>query len=209
MATRSTEEKFLLFLKNNGAQSTATTGKALGMTSEAARQQLTKLEQDGLVTATTDVKGVGRPTKIWRLTELGHAQFPDAHSKLTVQLITQIRNELGEKALDKLIAAHQRDQLSRYDSAINSEANLEERVARLADIRTNEGYMAEWKKDSEDYLLMENHCPICAAASVCQGFCRSELQTFQKILGKNATIEREEHIQTGARRCAYRIRKKG
>lgn len=209
MLTRPSEEKFLLFLKTNGAQSTATIGKALDMTSEAARQQLTKLEQDGFVRARTDVKGVGRPQKIWELTELGHAQFPDAHSKLTVQLLDEIRNVLGEEALDKLISAHQKEQYARYHSAVDQDSNLEERLAHLADIRTEEGYMAEWEKDDEDFLFMENHCPICAAASVCQDFCRSELQTFQRIIGPDVIIERVEHIQLGARRCAYRIRKKG
>ncbi len=208
MLTRSSEEKFLLFLKTNGAQSTATIGKALDMTSEAARQQLTKLEQDGFVRATTNISGVGRPQKIWGLTKLGHAQFPDAHSKLTVQLIDEIRSVLGEEALDRLISEHQREQYARYHSAVDKDSGLEERLGHLADIRTEEGYMAEWEKDEDDYLFMENHCPICAAASACQDFCRAELQTFQKILGSDVMIEREEHIQSGARRCAYRIRKK-
>lgn len=209
MLTRPSEERFLLFLKTNGEQSTGTIGKALGMTSEAARQQLTRLEQDGFVRATTNVKGVGRPQKIWELTELGHAQFPDAHSKLTVQLIDEIRSVLGEEALDRLISAHQKEQFARYHSVVDTDSGLEERLANLADIRTEEGYMAEWAKDEEEYLFMENHCPICAAASACQDFCRSELRTFQKILGSDVIIEREEHIQSGARRCSYRIWKKG
>ena len=55
-------------------------------------------------------------------------------------------------------------------------------------------------------MLVENHCPICAAATACQGLCRDELALFQKVLGPNVEVERTEHILAGARRCAYVIR---
>jgi predicted ArsR family transcriptional regulator len=55
------------------------------------------------------------------------------------------------------------------------------------------------------WILAENHCPICAAARNCQGFCRSELSVFRAVLGPEVTVERVEHILAGARRCAYRI----
>jgi predicted ArsR family transcriptional regulator len=54
-------------------------------------------------------------------------------------------------------------------------------------------------------LLVENHCPICVAAKACQGFCRSELALFRETLGEKVSVERDEHIVAGARRCVYRI----
>ena len=54
------------------------------------------------------------------------------------------------------------------------------------------------------FVLVENHCPICAAARACQGFCRDELGLFRRIL-VGAKVERTEHLLAGARRCAYRI----
>ena len=66
--------------------------------------------------------------------------------------------------------------------------------------------MSEIKElGSGSWLLIENHCPICAAATACQGFCRSELEVFQQLLRGEATIERINHIIAGARRCAYRV----
>ena len=59
-------------------------------------------------------------------------------------------------------------------------------------------------QEDGSYLLLENHCPICAAAEACQGFCRSELLLFRALLAP-ATVERTEHILDGARRCAYRV----
>lgn len=180
-------------------------GTALGITDEAARQQLVKLATEGLVEGLSEANGVGRPTQVWHLTPAGHARFPDAHADLTVQLIRSIRTELGEEALDRLIGAREKETQASYSEEVADAADLQERVARLAAIRTREGYMAEWSKDDGGYLLVENHCPICAAATICQGFCRAELAVFQDVLGREAQITRVEHIPAGARRCAYRI----
>jgi predicted ArsR family transcriptional regulator len=55
------------------------------------------------------------------------------------------------------------------------------------------------------FLLIENHCPICAAAKTCQGFCRSELELFQAAFGADMSVTRQEHLLSGGRRCVYRI----
>jgi predicted ArsR family transcriptional regulator len=65
--------------------------------------------------------------------------------------------------------------------------------------------MAEARAEGGGYVLVENHCPICVAARACQGFCRTELDTFRAVLGPDASVERTEHIVQGDRRCAYRV----
>ena len=65
--------------------------------------------------------------------------------------------------------------------------------------------MAESRKEGRGFLLVENHCPICVAATACQGFCRTELDTFRDVLGPDVSVERTEHIIAGDRRCVYRI----
>ena len=99
--------------------------------------------------------------------------------------------------------------LEGYRQRLAACTSLGERVEALAEARSEEGYMAECRDDGDGgdgYLLIENHCPIRAAATACQNFCRSELAVFQELLGPDATVERTEHLLGGARRCAYRIR---
>jgi predicted ArsR family transcriptional regulator len=206
---RPTGERLLVLLKTRGPQTAADLGAALGVTGEAARQQLVKLAADGLVEATAEPRGVGRPTQRWALTETGNARFPDTHAELTVQLLRAVRSELGESALDRLIAARAAESLAGYRAELRGAADLGERVARLAAARTREGYMAECRAEGDGYLLIENHCPICAAATACQDFCRSEREVFARALGENVSVERTEHIIAGSRRCAYRITPKG
>lgn len=199
-------DRALLLLKTRGPQTTAALADALEVTGEAARQQLGKLAAEGLVEATTAApKGVGRPSQVWALTAAGHARFPDAHAELTVQLLEHVRGVLGEDALQKLISARQADTRRAYAAAMEDAAGVEERVARLAALREREGYMAEWRREGGGWLLVENHCPICAAATACQGFCDAELRVFRDVLGPGVEVERVEHAVAGARRCAYRI----
>jgi predicted ArsR family transcriptional regulator len=202
---RPAADRFLVLLKTRGPQTAADLGRAMGVTGEAARQQLVRLAADGLVVATTAPRGVGRPAQVWGLTEAGNARFPDAHAELTAQLIRSIRAQLGEAVLDRLIESRAADSRASYAEALAGAADLGERVARLAEARTREGYMAESRAEGAGYILVENHCPICVAATACQGFCRTELDTFHDVLGPDVSVERTEHIIAGDRRCVYRI----
>ena len=198
-------DRYLFTLKTRGPQTSAAIGGAFGISDEAARQQLVKLAREGLVEGVSEANGVGRPTNVWRLTPQGNARFPDTHADLTVQLLDSIRAELGEGALDVLIGARERQTRAAYTAKMAGDQTLAEKVAHLAAIRTAEGYMAECFPNEDGWLLVENHCPICAAASICQGFCRAELQVFQEVLGPDCSVTRTEHILAGARRCAYQI----
>jgi predicted ArsR family transcriptional regulator len=202
---RPAADRFLILLKMRGPQTAADLGRATGVTAEAARQQLVRLAADGLVVATAQPRGVGRPAQVWGLTEAGNSRFPDAHAELTAQLIGAIRTQLGEDVLDRLIESRAVESKAAYAAALEGAADLGERVTRLAEARTREGYMAESRAEGDGYLLVENHCPICVAAKVCQGFCRAELDTFRAVLGPDATVERTEHLVQGDRRCAYRV----
>ncbi|WP_432319712.1 helix-turn-helix transcriptional regulator [Yersinia enterocolitica] len=197
-------ERLLLLLKTRGPLQATDAGKILGTTGEAARQQFVKLAKDGLVVAVAQAKGVGRPIQLWQLTDAGNARFPDAHGELTVQLLRMVRTKLGEEALNLLIDTREQETRKLYCEAMQGAQSIDERVKRLVAIRSQEGYMAECQTQADgSILLIENHCPICAAATRCQGFCRAELEVFREAL--QAPVERTEHILSGSRRCVYRV----
>lgn len=204
-----TADRILQILKRNGARTADQLGEALAMTGMGARRHLDRLVRDGLVRGFDRVEGVGRPRKFWTLTEKGHLRFPDAHAELTAKLIGDVRRLFGEEGLDRLIAERERDMRLGYEAALTEKTNLEERVEALAALRTREGYMARAERDEDAMLLIEDHCPICAAAAACQNFCRSELSIFRMVLGQDVSVERTEYLLEGGRRCAYRIREAG
>jgi predicted ArsR family transcriptional regulator len=194
-------------LKTRGPQSVKILSNQLRMTTMGIRQHLAELEQTNLVTRTKEEKQTrGRPVHHWKLTQQGHQQFPDSHSQISLELINTIRSNLGETALNNLIEARSNQVFEEYREAIDqSNDELGAKISILARSRSDEGYMSEVRLLPDGWLLVENHCPICAAAEACQQFCRSELTLFQQLLENKASVERVDHLLTGARRCSYKI----
>jgi predicted ArsR family transcriptional regulator len=201
------QDKLLYELKRRGPLPVKTLADTMSMTSMGVRQHLQLLEQEGLVTQTAPVpgRGRGRPTRLWKLTGAGHGRFPDAHARITTELIDSIRDALGEDALDALIDKRGQQVEAEY-CAQTAGLAFTQRAEVLRDLRQDEGYMAEIETLADGSVrLIENHCPICVAATSCQGFCRSELSTFQRVFDDMATVVRDDHLLSGARRCSYLI----
>ncbi|GAB4524997.1 MAG: transcriptional regulator [Roseibium sp.] len=204
MADR-TRTRLLNALKSSGPQTAADLAKGLKVTAVAVRQHLEGLQREDLVEF-EDLKGsVGRPKRVWSLTRAGHQQFPDNHANLVLGLLNGMGEIFGPEGLEKLIAHREAQSRSAYSQALEKAVDLPEKLDALAELRNLEGYMAEVVADGAGYLLIENHCSICAAATACQGFCRSELNLFRDVLGPAVSVERTEHQLSGGRRCVYRI----
>lgn len=194
-------------LKRSRPSTTADLATALGVTTQAVRPQLAELEERGLVTAETLSTGTrGRPPVGWALSPLAIDLFPDRHGDLTVELIEAMRAALGDDGLEAVLAERDRVQLAGLDAAMPADADVASRVGVLARRRTEQGYMAEVVADGDDLLLVEHHCPVCAAATTCQGLCANELDLFRAAVGPDAEVERTQHLLSGDERCVYRIR---
>lgn len=200
-------DRILMILKMHGRASLTLLAAELQITKEGARQHLQNLSLAGLVYLIQKSEGVGRPTTYYSLTEKGLSRFPDTHAQVTVDLLHAIQTLLGENALDLLITDREHKMYTRYAQTILHLETLEDKLNELTQLRSEEGYMAEWKKEESAYYFIEKHCPICAAASACQGFCRAELQNFEKLLGPAYKIKRVQHILSQDTRCMYEITK--
>jgi predicted ArsR family transcriptional regulator len=206
---QATADQLLFALKTRGPATTRELAARARVTRQAAREHLIRLAAAELVDHTATPGGIGRPGHTWSLTEKGHHRFPDTHAQMTVELIEGIRSEFGEAGLSRMLARRERAMAEHYQRALQGAKTLWERVARLARLRSAEGYMAEAsRRDDGIYVIVENHCPICAAATACQGFCRSELALFARLLAP-AQVTRSEHLLAGGRRCAYLVASDG
>jgi len=192
-------------LKADGPLDSARLARRLGLTPMAVRQHLYALQREKLVTAEERKGPLGRPAKYWQLTREADRLFPDAYAELSVALIGALGDTFGEAGVQRVLESRCAAQRTAYRARIDASAPLGDKLRALAKQRTEEGYMAEVRRDGDGYLFIENHCPICAAASVCQGFCSTELELFRDVLGPEVSVERGEHIVSGDRRCVYRV----
>jgi predicted ArsR family transcriptional regulator len=201
------EEGVLYHLKIRGPQTAAQIARRLSVTPMAVRQHLYRLKDARLVDFSDERRKVGRPARIWKLTGEAATRFPDSHGDLTVEIIGAVRAAFGEAGMDKLLAERTKRQKDEYRARLKpAGSSIAKRAQLLSEIRREQGYMAECTRMPDgSMLLVENHCPICAAAATCQGLCREELSLFRAVLGDKARVERTDHILAGARRCAYVI----
>jgi predicted ArsR family transcriptional regulator len=205
-ATVRTRRAILQLLKQEGYLDAVTLASRLDITAMAVRQHLYALQDEHLVAYKEEQRSMGRPAKLWHLTSAADRLFPDGYAELTLSLIDSVKEAFGEAGLARLLDVRTTHQIASYQAFISNPNSLQKRLEALATLRTDEGYMAEIQPlDDGSFLLIENHCPICAAATACTGFCARELEVFQRVLGEEVKIERTEHIVAGARRCVYRI----
>jgi predicted ArsR family transcriptional regulator len=204
---RKTRRAITKLLKTEGPSGSAQLAERLGLTAMAIRQHLYALQREGLVVAEERPVPIGRPAKFWRLTREADRLFPEAYAELSVALIDSVKDAFGDEGLERVLTSRCARQRMDYGKRIKPGDSLQKKLQELAKVRTEEGYMAAVRPDGQgSFLLIENHCPICAAANACQGFCATELDLFRSVLGPGVTVERAEHIISGDHRCVYRVR---
>jgi predicted ArsR family transcriptional regulator len=208
-AKQKVKDQILHLLKIRGAQTASTLAKQIDVSPMAIRQHLQSLKAEHWVTYQEERRPAGRPVKLWQLTEHSVNRFPDSHADLMVDVLRGVETVFGSEGLAKIIAERSRRQIHTYQTklqALDESADWQQQVRAIAQLRSQEGYMAEViEQADESLLLVENHCPVCTAAQTCPNLCSAEVEVFQTVLGTAIAVERVEHILKGDRRCAYRI----
>jgi predicted ArsR family transcriptional regulator len=201
-----TKRRIVERLKRVESATATDLAREFGLTDTALRQHLDALEEAGMVTRSiAEPIGRGRPPVHWQLAPAATEAFPDRHGELMVDLISSVRTTLGERALKRVIEARADRQTAAYAQSLAGVSDLGDRLRRLADLRSDEGYLAESRIDGDAFILIEHHCPIREAAAACGGLCSAELDVFRRALGSDVTVTLTQHVLIGDRRCAYRV----
>jgi predicted ArsR family transcriptional regulator len=86
------------------------------------------------------------------------------------------------------------------------QGDLEERVAKLAELQNDKGYMVEWEKDpeTENYRIQEFNCPISQVAREFNQACNCELSLFRRVL--DANVEQTSCMAKGGDKCVFEVK---
>jgi len=68
----------------------------------SVRHHINRLEADGLVTSEEERHGVGRPRRLYFLTEKGRERFPTRYIRLTMRLLEQLKEAMPQPMIAKL-----------------------------------------------------------------------------------------------------------
>jgi predicted ArsR family transcriptional regulator len=196
-------------LKRAGELDVATLAEQLGISGVAVRQHLAALERDGKIARRSVRRPVGRPAKLYRLTEAADQAFPQANAKVALDLLAYLERTKGPEAVEKLLQARLRDLLKRYQERLRGARSWSKKLKILAEIRESEGYLcdSEPAPSSEargGVRLVEHHCPLSELARQHPAVCRYELELFRRLLGE-PNLRRVDHIGSGGRACVYEL----
>ena len=204
--TLSPAQRAVLYaIRRRGEVDTETLAAALDMTVSGARQHLVALADGGLVSL-ADAPRVpgrrGRVSRVARLTDRAESVFPKAYGELTNELLGYLTPESVDAAFDR-----RRD--TRIEAGVARIAHrspFAEQVRELARILDEDGYLADCRElDDGTFTVTEHNCAILSVAREHPHACASEIEFIRAVL-PDATIERTEHIVSGAHGCTYAIR---
>lgn len=194
----------LRHIKLRGEAGAESIAAALGITVSGTRQHLSALERDGLVTHRERREGPGRPKHVYALTAAGDALFPRNYAELTNELLEYVEDEDPE-LLSRLFDRRAQRRLARARARLAG-LSFEGKVAELARILDEDGYLADFaRRDDGAYVITEHNCAVLSVAMRYGLACSSELAFLQEALPE-AEVTRIAHRIAGAHVCAYLVR---
>ena len=198
-----TKRALLNTLKKRGELSADELAVVLQITVSGTRQQLSGLQRDGLVAFDEIRSGPGRPRYVYRLTAAAGALYPRAYAEITNELLEYVED--ADPALLEAIFAKRRERRIERGRARMESKELPERVAELAKILDEDGYLADYTKLNDGtWLVTEHNCAIFGVAMRYGQACSSEIEFIRAVI-PDAAIERVSHMVAGEHHCSYRI----
>lgn len=192
----------LLELKRAQPLTAAELADTFGVSANAVRRHLKELELEGLVLYRREQRGNGAPTYVFRLSEDGQALFPSKYGEALTDVLAYIARQSGRDAVRALFAERFRALAERLRGDL-AEATLEEKVAAVVDVLSQQGFMAQWRIEDDGVRLAEHHCAVRQAAEQFPEICAAEVDFLREVLQSELT--RESYIPDGCNACQYTI----
>lgn len=197
--------QLLLVLRKRPGVTVAELAEALALSGMGVRRHLDALAADGLVErAACAHTGRGRPPAGWRLSATGMEILPRHYDTLALELL----EDMAPDEIASALGRRNDKQVAEYQGALAGCSGLQERVAALAELRDQAGYLAEWSSDTDGTLVLtENNCAVHRVAEHQPAVCAMELALMRRVLGPDVDVTRISHAMAGDAVCAYRIRR--
>jgi predicted ArsR family transcriptional regulator len=196
-----TRERILVLLRRHGRLSAPRLAELLQLTPVGVRRHLALLDRDGLVDATTEKPKRGRPTAVYRLTDAGLETFPRHYDEVAREALAFLKGR-DAATLAQFLAWRNERLAASYAGRVEG-ATLAERTDALAEVLSDQGFMAEVEHVDGGLRLCQHNCTVEHLATELPDLCTSEAELFERLLGTR--VERETTIVDGAVRCETRI----
>jgi len=182
---------------------------AVGITPISVRHHINKLEAAGLVASEEERHGVGRPRRLYYLTETGLEQFPSQYVRLTSQLLRQLKATLPAPMVSKLFAEMARNMAKDFVEEVESQhMSMEERLKFVTSLLNSEGFIVTWEQADDHYIVQESVCPYYHVGQSHPEVCVLDRTFIATLLDVPPEKIRHEHcIFNGDKQCRFIIPK--
>jgi len=155
---KSTRDRIMQTLLNNSRSTIHELAVAVGINSISVRHHLNSMLADGLISAEEERHGVGRPRLVYYLTEDGMEKFPTRYYRFTNRLLDQLKQSLPAETVSRLFTT-MAGELANEPARLARNLPIEDRIALLKDLLTEEGFEVEWQIDKDTLLIKAINCP--------------------------------------------------
>lgn len=203
-----TRDAIARLILEHGPATASTLSQALALTPAGIRRHLDLLVADGILEARdprdSSIRGRGRPSKVFLMTDVGRAKFEHTYDDLAVSALKFMATHSG----DHLVAAFAESRAQEIEAKateyfsrhVNKGSHKEDTVAALADFLTEQGYAASVEERGSGEEICQHHCPIAHVAAAYPQLCEAETQAFSRLLGTHvqrlATIAHGDGVCT-------------
>ena len=201
----------LTALKRYGSMTVKEMAVGFRMSYMGIKQHCLDLEKDGYLDTWRRPGKIGRPEMLYRLTDKARGLFPGGNNALALGVLEAVQQTYGPAAPTKILFGIFAQQTERYRKQVQGAVSPEERAKRLAQIRDEDGHMAEFERDKSEAgvdvvengapRIVEYHSPIEDLLRRFPILARLEKELFEKVLG--CPVQREESSQHGFYRCTF------
>lgn len=153
---------------------------------------------------------MGRPQHTYELSQKGRERLPAHYDTFALSLLDTLAETVGKDQVRDILRMQWQRKAYEYRQKIGA-GSLQERVAKLVELRQAEGYMAEWHPvdpnpqdgSASSYIITEYNCAISQIAETFPSVCGNELEMF--ALALQCKVERTHWLVNGEHRCGYLV----
>jgi DeoR family transcriptional regulator, suf operon transcriptional repressor len=168
----------------------------------SVRHHISKLEADSMVTSSEERHGVGRPRRMYFLTERGREQFPTRYIRLTMRLLEQLKEALPAPIVERIFEQMAKEMASTYRADFEG-LTAESRLELLRRLLNNEGFNVEVKKEGDSYVIREANCPYYHIGQNHPEVCSVDQTLISTIL--EVPAQKIQCLLQGDAHCTYVI----
>ncbi|HSI83660.1 MAG: helix-turn-helix transcriptional regulator [Candidatus Methylacidiphilales bacterium] len=200
--TKSQKYQILTEIKRSQGLSVSELCDRMNLSYMGVKQHCVALEKDGYLDTWRRPKGMGRPEKAYRLTELAQEFFPTEYTNFTLEILNSITQVYGEAAPEKILYQIYQNQNAEVRMKVTG-TNLEEKARSLAALRESEGYMSEYyfNPDTQQHQIIEYNSPVLAIADRYKIMHRLEQTMFETVL--SVPVSRNAERISGLYKCVF------